>query len=65
MSGYPQPPYGFDQSRADNSVENSSYTAILADGSIAGGTPGINQIPAPGALAPLAVGALGTMRRRR
>lgn len=130
MSGYPQPPYRFDQSWADNSVENSSYTAILADagsgvmdsvfvtdggdgdaanragasitpdmvvgpdgsflpagfartdasgghlilyfdtgmladGTIQGGTPGINQIPAPGALALLSLTGLGVARRRR
>ncbi|HZW09049.1 MAG TPA: lamin tail domain-containing protein [Phycisphaerales bacterium] len=130
MSGYPQPPYRFDQAWADNSVENSSYTAVLADaasavadavfvtdggagdapnragagiapsmtvgpddtflpagfartdavgghailyfdtalladGTIEGGTPGINQIPAPGALALLSLGGLGAIRRRR
>jgi MYXO-CTERM domain-containing protein len=130
MNGYPQPPYRFDNAWADNSVENSSYTAILvdagdsvidsvfvtdggdgdaanrngivltpdmtvgpdgtflpagfartdtvgghailffdtallADGTIEGGTPGINQIPAPGALALLSLGGIAAIRRRR
>jgi MYXO-CTERM domain-containing protein len=40
-------------------------TAFLADGSVEGGTPGINQIvPAPGSLALLGLGALAARRRR-
>ncbi|MBK7405527.1 MAG: lamin tail domain-containing protein [Phycisphaerales bacterium] len=31
QSGFPSPPYSFNQSWGDNSVENSSYTAILTD----------------------------------
>lgn len=31
QSGFPNPPYSFNQSWADNSVENSAYTAILTD----------------------------------
>lgn len=129
QAGYPNPPFSFNQSWADNSVENSSYTAILVDagsnpmdsvfvtdggandtpnragsayspsltvgpdggflpagfartdavggsailffdtgllgdGTTEGGTPGINQIPAPGALALLGLGSLIARRRR-
>ena len=129
QSGFPGPTYSFNQTWNDNSVENSSYTAILtdaasnpmdivfvtdggagdsanragaaitpdmtvgpdgtflpagfartdtlgghvflwfdtallADGTIAGGTPGINQVPAPTSLALLGLGALVARRRR-
>ncbi|MCA9293816.1 MAG: lamin tail domain-containing protein [Phycisphaerales bacterium] len=41
-------------------------TALLNDGTIAGGTPGVNQkIPTPGALALLGVSGLAATRRRR
>jgi MYXO-CTERM domain-containing protein len=132
QGGFPQPPFRFDEGLQSNAVENSSYTAILADGSsaimdsilavdgdvddlgganragspitpgmtvgpdgdflpagwartdlvgghallnfstgdladgsIEGGTPGIYQIPAPGALALLGLGGMVAARRRR
>ncbi len=130
QAGYSNPMFSFNQTWGDNSVENSSYTAILvatgdvimdsvfvndggdgdfanragaaitanltagpdgtflpagfartdtlggysilffdttllADGSIQGGTPGINQIPTPGAIALLGLGGLVATRRRR
>ncbi len=37
----------------------------LNDGTLAGGTPGYNQVPAPGALALLGLGGLAAGRRRR
>lgn len=37
----------------------------LNDGTLAGGTPGINQVPAPGALALAGLGGLVGIRRRR
>ncbi len=40
-------------------------TTMLADGTIEGGTPGIYQIPAPGALALLGLGGMVATRRRR
>lgn len=127
--GYPDPPYHIDVLFGDNSVENSSYTAVLtsstngpivdswyvtqagpddvanrngvpivpnftigpdgsflpagayrdlnglhllnfsttdlANGTLAGGTPGIYQIPTPGAFALVGLGGLLATRRRR
>lgn len=40
-------------------------TTLLADGTIVGGTPGICQIPTPGATTLLACGSLLTLRPRR
>ena len=39
--------------------------ADLADGTIAGGTPGVNQKPTPGALGLLAISGFAASRRRR